>query len=256
MAIITSPNEIASLRQSGWILAQAVQAVVREVQPGVTTESLDRIAAGEIRRLGGQPSFLGFNGFPASLCTSVNQEVVHGIPSPYRVLKEGDIVGLDLGVVFEGMYTDHAVTVPVGNISKEAAQLIDDTKKSLQQGLKVVKAGARVGDIGAAMEGYLKPKGYGIVRQLTGHGVGRGVHEEPSIPNFGKAGTGPVLEAGMVLAIEPMVTLGSHAVGTHTDHWTVVTEDDSLSAHFEDTIIVTRNGCEIITTAHANHPRA
>lgn len=247
MAVLTTGSEIAKLKRSGRILTAAMHAVVKAVRPGITTQALDTIAAQVITSQGSRAAFLGFQGYPATLCTSINQEVVHGVPSRARKLRAGDILGLDLGVVSEGMYTDHAVTVPVGQVAPPAARLIRDTKQSLAAGLQAIKGGTRVGDISAAIENYLAPKGYGIVRQLTGHGLGRAVHEPPSVPNFGAAGTGPKLETGMVLAIEPMVTLGGWTVETGADGWTVVTTDGSLAAHFEDTILVTKSGYELIT---------
>lgn len=254
MALITTDAEIADLRTSGRILADTIELVAAAVKPGVTTKELDAIAMREIRQRGGQPAFLGYQGFPAALCTSINTEVVHGIPNQNHVLQAGDIVGLDLGVAYKGMYTDHAITVAVGDISSEAQQLLSDTEASLMRGLQMVKAGGRVGDISAAIEKTLKPKKYGIVRDLTGHGVGRAVHEPPSIPNFGAAGSGPKLEAGMVLAIEPMVTLGDWRVETRPDGWTVATADGSLAAHFEHTVLVTQDGYELLT-GHGKNTR-
>jgi methionyl aminopeptidase len=248
MAIITAAEELADLRRSGRIAAQALRQVVAAVQPGVTTAALNDIAESAIVAAGGRPSFKGYEGYPAGLCTSVNDEVVHGIPSTDRVLANGDIVGLDIGVEYQGMFSDHAVTVAVGTISPEKQQLLDDTLGALQYALKVVKPGARIGDIGAAVQEYLKLRTYGIVTQLTGHGLGYAVHEEPSIPNVGKAGSGPQIVAGMVLAIEPMINLGTARVVTLDDGWTVATADHQPAAHFEHTVLVTEHGCEIITT--------
>lgn len=247
MAVITAPAEVNALRRGGQIAAQALLEVVQAVKPGVDTKTLDTIAARSIRQAGGQPSFLGFQGYPASLCTSINHEVVHGIPSPRRILNTGDVVGLDIGVEYQKLFTDHAVTVGVGKIDHEHQALLSATAEALAVGLQVVRAGARVGDISAAIEQYLKPRYLGIVTQLTGHGVGRAVHEAPAIPNVGRAGTGPILVPGMVLAIEPMVTLGGAAVETLADGWTVITQDHRPAAHFEHTVLVTNDGCEIIT---------
>lgn len=247
MAIITDQAEIAKLRVSGQIAAAALAAAQAMVKPGITTQALNDAAEKIIRQRGGRPSFLGFQNYPASLCVSINDEVVHGIPSTQRVLAAGDIVGLDIGVDYQGLFTDMAVTVPVGNIDQRTALLIERTQMALMHGLGRIKPGAKVGDISAQIEASIKLFGYGIVRQLTGHGVGRAVHEPPPIPNFGPTGAGPVLEAGMVLAIEPMVTLGGYEVETVADGWTVKTKDHSLAAHFEHTVIVAADGCEIIT---------
>lgn len=247
MAIITAENEVARLRQSGKILADAIRATAKAVRPGVTTAELNAIADTSIRAAGGTPSFIGYQGYPAALCTSVNDEVVHGIPSEKKVLAEGDIIGLDLGVIFEGMFTDHAISVAVGKISKEDQKLIDATKESMMLGIKAAIIGNRIGNISAAVETSLKPHRYGIVRQLTGHGVGRAIHEDPAVPNFGSANSGPIIVPGMVLAIEPMVTRGGWEVQTEADGWTVSTVDGSHAAHFEHTILVTDKGPEILT---------
>lgn len=246
MACITAPDEIARLRQSGRIAARALQAVVQAVRPGVTTAALNRIAESTIIKLGGQPSFKGYEGFRFGLCTSVNDEVVHGLPSARR-LKNGDIIGLDVGVNYQGLFSDHAVTVGIGVIDDKKKRLTADTAEALRIGLRAVKPGGHIGDIGAAIEGYLRPRGYGIVTQLTGHGLGRAVHEPPPIPNFGSRGSGPAISAGMVLAIEPMVNLGSPEVVTRDDGWTVATADQAPSAHAEHTVLVTTGGCDIIT---------
>lgn len=253
---ITAEKEIAKLRISGQILAEALASVAAAAIPGVTGADLNRLADQTIRQRGGTPAFAGYQGFPAALCVSINQQVVHGVPDTKRKLRSGDIVGLDLGVNYQGFFTDQAVTVPVGKVSAEADRLIADTRQSLQIGLDQVRAGAHTGDIGAAIQTWLEARGYGVVRQLTGHGVGRAVHEPPPIPNVGTAGDGPVLEAGMVLAIEPMVTLGDWHVKTDADGWTVVTADGSLAAHIEHTIRVMAKGYELITTTNEHHPRA
>lgn len=239
-------EEIANMRISGRMLAQVLAVLAEQIQSGMTTQDLDDIARAELKKLGGKAPFLGYQGFPATLCVSVNEEVVHGMPGE-RVLSEGDIVGLDFGVDYKGMITDSAITVPVGSVSPQAQKLIEITKKSMMAGIGAVKAGARVGDISAAVEAVLKPAGYGIVEDLAGHGVGDSLHEEPWIPNFGKAGKGPVLEAGMTIAIEPMATLGSKKVRIAKDRWTVFTKDYSLAAHFEHTVLVTEKGSEIMT---------
>ncbi|MEK7537395.1 MAG: type I methionyl aminopeptidase [Patescibacteria group bacterium] len=249
MAIITAPAEVAKLRQSGRIAAQALQAVVRAVRPGVSTAELNTMAESTISKLGGRPSFKGFAEYPTGLCTSINDEVVHGIPSDNRRLRVGDIIGLDIGVDYRGFFTDHAVTVAVGQVTPPRQRLLHDTAAALHLGITAVKAGRRVGDISAAIESHLRPRGYGIVTQLTGHGLGRAVHEPPIIPNVGQADRGPQLVAGMVLAIEPMVTLGGSAVETMTDGWTIITSDRQPAAHFEHTVMVTGRGCDILTTA-------
>lgn len=246
MAIITADAEVAKLRASGRIAAQALQAVIGAVQPGITTAELNKLAETTVVRLGGQPSFKGYEGYPFGLCTSVNDEVVHGMPSD-RKLAEGDIIGLDIGVNYQGLFSDHAITVQVGNIGEKNQKLIADTIEALRLGLRAIKPNRHIGDIGAAIEGFLHPRGYGIVTQLTGHGLGYAVHEPPSIPNFGQAGTGPEIAVGMVLAIEPMVNLGGPEVVTLADGWTVATADHQKSAHAEHTVLVTKHGCDIIT---------
>lgn len=247
MAIITAQDDVARLRRSGKIVAEALRVTAEAVRPGITTAELNAIADKAIRSHGGTPSFIGYQGYPAALCTSVNTEVVHGIPSETKVLADGDIIGLDLGVIYEGAFTDHAITVGVGKISKEDQRLINATKEAMMVGIAAAIVGNRIGNISAAVEASLKPRGYGIVRQLTGHGVGRAIHEEPSIPNFGAANAGPLIVPGMVLAIEPMVTRGGWAVVTEADGWTVATADGSRAAHFEHTILVTADGPEILT---------
>lgn len=253
MVTIKKPNEIEILRRGGQALAKALSETAKHVRPGISTKDLDYIFEKEVRKFGGDPAFLGYrpegvkNPFPASLCTSVNDTVVHGIPSDTEILKEGDIITLDGGMVYGGMYTDHAISVPVGKISKEAEKLINITKESLQVGLSAIRAGAHVGDIGAKIEQFVKTYKYGIVRELAGHGVGYQVHEDPYVPNYGKKGTGLVLKSGMVLAIEPMLNMGKRFVSFSRDGYTVKTKDHSLSCHFEHTVVVTDDGCEILT---------
>lgn len=247
MAIVTTEKDLAAVRRSGQILADALQATAAAVRPGISTAALNTVADQAIRQAGGTPSFIGYEGYPAALCVSINNEVVHGIPRPDRIIAAGDIVGLDLGVNYDGWFTDHAITVGVGSVTPAATKLMNDTQQSLQIGLQQIKPGNRIGDIGAAIQQFLEARHYGVVRQLTGHGVGRAVHEEPPIPNYGQAGTGPVLTEGMVLAVEPMVTLGGWEVETLPNGWTVVTADGNLAAHFEDTILVTTNGFELLT---------
>jgi methionyl aminopeptidase len=217
------------------------------VKPGMTTGEIDRIAREELKKRNAKPAFLNYHGFPGVICLSINHEVVHGIPSDKRALKDGDIIGIDFGCVIDRFYGDSAVTVGVGQISPEAAKLIKITRESLEKGIAAVKAGARIGDIGAAVQTHAEASGYGVVREFVGHGIGRALHEEPPIPNYGKAGTGARLKAGMTIAIEPMVNLGSADVETLGDGWTAVTKDRKLSAHFEHTVAVTENGYDILT---------
>ena len=253
MVTIKKPNEIETLRIGGKFLATAISETAKYVKPGISTKELDSIFEKEVRKLGANPAFLGYrpegvkNPFPASLCTSINNVVVHGIPRDNEILKEGDIITLDGGLVYGGLFTDHAITVPVGKISNEARQLIDATRNSLNVAIKTIKAGVYTGDIGSAIEKYIKPYKYGIVRELAGHGVGYKVHEDPYIPNYGKSGTGTLLKSGMVLAIEPMLNAGSRFVAFSRDGYTVTTKDHQLSAHFEHTVVVTDYGCEILT---------
>ncbi len=250
---IKKPNEIESLRVGGRHLAQAILATSLHVVPGISTKELDIIFESEIRKMGDDPAFLGYrpegvkNPFPASLCTSVNDVVVHGIPNENQILKEGDIVTLDGGLIHDGLYTDHAITVAVGKISNEAKKLLEITQNSLMAGIKAIKPKARTGDIGSAIEKYVKPYKYGIVRELAGHGVGYTVHEDPYIPNYGKTGTGELLVPGMVIAIEPMLTMGTRFVSFSRDGYTVTTKDHNLSAHFEHTVLITETGYEILT---------
>ncbi|MBW3537938.1 type I methionyl aminopeptidase [Candidatus Parcubacteria bacterium] len=240
--------EIDHLRTSGQMLAAVLGYLAPLVQPGVTTAELGEMAAAELKRLGGRPAFLGYRGFPSCICISVNEEVVHGIPDQ-RVINGGDLVGLDFGVSYNGMITDSAITLGVGRIGDDAQRLLAATREALSCGIKAVKAGARVGDISQAVQRRLERDRLGIVEELAGHGVGHSLHEEPWIPNFGAAGTGPRLEAGMTIAIEPMATLGGKAVAWGDDGWTISAADGSLSAHFEHTVLVTDTGAEILTKA-------
>jgi methionyl aminopeptidase len=245
---VKTASEIQAMRESGRMLAQVLQIVKPRTVPGVTTKELADIAARELAALGGEPAFLGYQGFADVICISVNDQVVHGIPSAERVLADGDIVGLDFGVKYRGMITDGAISVIAGKPLKPAHQkLVEITERSLQAGIAAVHGNVRTGDIGAAIEAVLKPAGYGIVRDLVGHGVGHVVHEDPNIPNYGRANTGPWLEAGMTIAIEPMATLGTERVYIHEDGWTVLTYDGSRSAHFEHTVLITADGAEILT---------
>jgi len=245
--IIKSEREIAIMRQAGRIVAIVLDILSRQVRPGMKTTELDVIAAREVERLGAKPSFKGYRGFPANLCVSVNDEIVHGIPGE-RVLGEGDIVSLDLGVSFMGFQGDAAVTVGVGEIDSQARELMETTGGALKAGIAAAHHGARLGDISAAIQNYAESRGYSVVREYTGHGIGREMHEEPQIPNFGLLGTGPVLKKGMTLALEPMVNVGDWRTRVGDDHWTVLTADGSLSAHFEHTIVITDGEPEMLTT--------
>lgn len=254
MITIKKSNEIRIIRESGRILASVLNEVAEAVRPGVTTAELDKLAVDLILAAGARPSFQGYCGsgeekpFPTALCASVNEELVHAPATPPRELKSGDIIGLDLGVEYKGFYTDMAVTVPVGKIDKKAVELIKVTKKSLDKGLGQVKPGNFISDISRAVQKYVESRGFSVIRQLVGHGVGYQVHEDPRIPNFIEPGQPKIgLKEGMVLAIEPMVAIGDWRVKTLSDGWTVVMADRSLAAHFEHTVVVTKDGCEILT---------
>ena len=235
------------MRQAGRITAMVLERLRLQVRPGMKTKELDVIAARELERLGAKPSFKGYQGFPANLCVSVNDEIVHGIPGE-RILAEGDIVSLDIGAFFMGFHGDAAVTVAVGKTSPQAKQLVAATEGALKAGIAAARPGARLGDISAAIQHYVEARGYSVVREYTGHGIGREMHEEPQIPNFGLAGMGPVLQKGMTLALEPMVNAGGWHTRLGDDRWTVLTADGSLSAHFEHTIAITEGEPEVLTT--------
>ena len=243
---VKTPQEIMWMRESGHMLATVLEASVDYAAVGMTTKEIADFVAKEIKSLGAIPAFLGQYGFPDVICISVNQAVVHGIPSKY-VLKDGDVLSLDFGVKHHGMITDAARTVIVGATNKAKQKLVDTTKASLDAGIEVIKDGVYVGDIAHAVQGVLDSAGLGIVRDLVGHGVGHQLHEEPNIPNYGRAGTGSQLKSGMTIAVEPMATLGSYQVYTAVDDWTIETRDGSLAAHFEDTILITDSGFEILT---------
>lgn len=245
MIVIKSPEEIAIMRQCGKILAAILDRLRAELRAGIRTDKLDVIMAEESRQRGAKPSFKGYHGFPANLCVSVNDEIVHGIPGE-RVLQEGDIVSLDAGVILNGFHTDAAITVGVGEINQQAKDLIAVTETSLAAGIAQATSGAHVGDISTAIQAYVESRGFSVVREYTGHGVGRELHEEPQIPNFA-FGQGPVLRKGMTLAIEPMVNVGSYHTRLAPNQWTVLTADGSLSAHFEHTIAITGGEPEILT---------
>ena len=234
------------MRQAGRITAAVLEVLKSQVRPGMKTKELDIIAARELGRLGAKPSFKGYQGFPANLCVSVNDEIVHGTPGE-RVLAEGDIVSLDIGAIFMGFQGDAAVTIGVSQISPQAKQLIETTEGALKAGIATARPEARLGDISAAIQHYAESRGYSVVREYTGHGIGREMHEEPQIPNFGLPGTGPVLKKGMTLALEPMVNAGDWRTRLGDDHWAVLTADGSLSAHFEHTIAITDSESEVLT---------
>ena len=244
---LKSPKEIALMREAGSIVAYTLRVLSEHAQPGITTAELDKIAASEIAKKGALPAFLNYRGFPATLCVSVNDEVVHGIPKADKVLKNGDIVSLDFGVIVKGYFADAAVTVPVGKGTPQVQQLVTATKQSLEKGIDQMHPDKRIGDISSAVQAWVEAKGFSVVRSFVGHGIGRALHEDPPVPNFGRAGTGLRLAPGMVLAVEPMVNLGSHDVRILDDGWTAVTRDGKWSAHFEHTIAVTQDGPEILT---------
>lgn len=243
---IKSPREIEAMRRAGRITAQARALAGSMVAPGVTTHEIDTAVRRFIESHGAKPSFLGYGGFPGSACISVNDEVIHGIPGK-RVIQEGDIVSIDVGAVIDGYQGDTAGTFAAGRISDEAQRLMDATRESLLAAMAVMQVGARLGDIGHAVQSYVEPQGYGVVREYVGHGIGREMHEEPEVPNYGRPGHGIRLVAGMVLAVEPMITQHGPAVKTLSDGWTVVTVDHGLAAHFENTIAITADGPVILT---------
>ena len=245
--IVKSPREIGVMREAGRIVATVLDTLKNEIKPGVTTGQLDAIAARILEENGATASFKGYRGYPASVCASVNEEVVHGIPGK-RVLQEGDIVAIDVGSVYNGFQGDSAITVAVGNISKKTEALIDATRGALQAGILEAREGAHLGDVSAAIQKYAEERRFSVVREYVGHGIGRDMHEEPQIPNYGTAGQGPVLKRGMTLALEPMVNAGGWRTKVLDDRWTVVTADGSLSAHFEHTIAITKAEPEVLTT--------
>jgi len=243
---LKSPRELDMMRQAGKVVARTIDALVKALKPGMKTEELDDIAVEEIKRMGAEPSFKGYLGYPRTICISINNEIVHGIPGE-RVIREGDLVSLDVGAVVGGFHGDAAVTVGAGRISPETVDLVSVTREALQQGIAAARAGSRVGDISWAVQSFAEGKGYSVVRQYVGHGIGKALHEEPQIPNFGDPGTGPLLRKGMVIAIEPMVNIGGWETKVLEDNWTVVTADGSLSAHFENTLAITDGDAEVLT---------
>lgn len=247
MIEIKSASQVEKMRKSCLLTKECMDLLEANIRPGVNTKQLDKIAYDFYKSKGATPNFLNYNGYPGTICASVNDEVVHGIPSKHRVLKDGDIISIDMGCILDGWHSDMARTFAVGNISAQAQKLIDVTRESFFEGVKYIKHGAKLGDVSSAIQEYVEKHGFGVVRDLVGHGIGRQLHEDPSVPNFGKAGHGVRLAAGMALAIEPMVTEGDYHVCVLDDDWTVVTDDGSLAAHYENTVIVTKDGCEILT---------
>jgi methionyl aminopeptidase len=243
---LKSSEEIRAIGRGGAILHDVLDRIEEKVRPGVTTGELDRIARQMIESRGGVPAFLGYQGFPGTLCTSVNEEIVHGIPSR-RVLEEGDIVSVDVGMILDGFYSDTARTLAVGQIDPVSRRLLDVTKRSLEIAISQLVSGRRLGDLSHAVQEYVEGEGFSVVREYAGHGIGRNLHEEPRIPNHGQAGRGPRWEAGMVVAIEPMVNVGTHKTRVLEDDWTVVTADGERSAHFEHTVAVTEDGPVVLT---------
>ena len=247
MIKIKSEEEIRIMAQAGQILAKVMKDVVAKVKPGVDTKSLDRAAKALILSFGAKPSFENYNNFPASICASINEEVVHGVPSAKRKLKEGDILSIDMGVYYKGYHSDMAITVGVGQISPEASRLIRVTKKSLKRGIKKIRPGLTFGDIGNTIQRYAQSQGYSIIRELVGHGIGKELHEDPEIPNYGKRRAGEKIKEGMVFCLEPMLSLGDWRIKTGPDGYAFQSKDSSLSAHFEHTIAVTSKGVKILT---------
>jgi len=250
-----SQAEIARMRPANELVADVLATLAAEVAPGVSTVDLDRLAERLVRDAGAEPAFKGYRGYPATLCASVNEEVVHGIPSPKRVLCEGDIISLDMGVKVNGFYGDSALTVPVGRVPDRTAELLRVTRESLDKAIAAVKVGGRLSDIGHAVQTWVEEHGFSIVREFVGHGIGERLHEDPQIPNYGPAGRGPKLAAGMVLAIEPMVAMGRPETRVLGDGWTAVTRDGSLAAHFEHTVAVTAEG-PLVLTVRSGRPLA
>jgi len=241
MIILKTPDEIAVMAQASRVVAETLQILKKSVRPGITTDELDRLAEEEIRSRGAKPAFKGYRSYPKTLCASVNEQVVHGIPSK-RVLKEGDIIGLDLGAIVGGFYGDSAITVAVGQVTEQNARLVQVTEEAMYLGIKQAVMGHRLSDISHAVQQHVESVGYAVVTEFVGHGIGRQLHEEPQVPNYGKPGQGPRFQAGMVLAIEPMVNMGGAAVKVLEDRWTAVKVDGSFSAHFEHTIVIEASG--------------
>jgi len=245
--VCRSAAELEKMRAAGRLVGEVLTALTPSVVPGVTTAELDEVAEKMITDAGAIPAFKGYHGYPATICSSINEEVIHGIPSGQRVLREGDILSIDVGASLEGYFGDSAITLPVGHVSEEAARLLTVTEEALYKAIEVARPGGRVSDIGHAVQKHVEAYGFSVVREFVGHGIGQKMHEEPQVPNYGEPGRGPRLAEGMVLAIEPMVNAGKPAVKVLGDGWTAVTRDGSLSAHFEHTVAVTKNGPDVLT---------
>jgi methionyl aminopeptidase len=245
--VCRSSEELKRMREAGRLVGEVLTELAAQVAPGVTTADLDELAERRIRRAGAVPAFKGYHGYPATICASVNEEVIHGIPSGRRILNEGDVISIDVGASLDGYFGDSAVTLAVGQVSEEAAMLLRVTDESLYKAIEAVKPGGRISDIGHAVQKHVEAYGFSVVREFVGHGIGQKMHEEPQVPNYGEPGRGPRLTEGMVLAIEPMVNAGKPAVKVLADGWTAVTRDGSLSAHFEHTVAVTADGPWILT---------
>ena len=243
---IKSPRELEAMRQAGRVVARTMSALLAAVRPGVTTRELDELAASQIKRMGASPAFLGYRGFPATICTSFNEEIVHGIPGD-RAVREGDVLKLDVGAVVDSFYGDSAVSVCVGEVPPRVRELVEVTRQALEAGIKAARPGARLGDIGYAVQSVAEAHGFSVVREYVGHGIGRALHEEPPVANFGTPGRGTVLQPGMTIAIEPMLNIGGWETRVLGDDWTVVTADGSLSAHFEHTLHISPKGPEVLT---------
>ena len=246
MIVLKSEKEIGAIRKSCRIVAHTLVDLRNIIEPGVTTKDLDEFAEKKAREMGAVPAFKGYRGYPASLCTSINEEIIHGIPSS-RKLQEGDILGLDFGVIYEGYYGDAAVTYPVGEVSLEASRLIEAAEKAFFKGFEKIEEGYRISDISHAIQNSVEAQGFSVIRAFVGHGIGTSLHEEPQIPNFGPPGRGPKIKRGMVLAIEPMIAAGDWNIEIKDDNWTAITKDRSLSAHYEHTVALTKEGAEILS---------
>lgn len=252
MITYKSEREIELMKQAGHIAMLAHEAIKKAIKPGVSTKELDKIAYDVITKNGATPSFLNYGGYPASICASINEVVIHGIPSEKTILKDGDIISIDIGAIYKGYHGDCARTWACGNVSSDRLKLIEVTEQSFFEGLKYARPGNRLSDISHAIEMYARQYNYGVVRDFTGHGIGTKLHEDPAVPNYGVPGTGPILRKGMTLAIEPMINMGTHRVKILADGWTTITQDRKASAHYENSIVITDNGYEILTKIKEN----